>query len=116
MQVGFVSKSGGMSNELYNVIARAADGIFEGALLGLWQEALWRGFVVGPAGLYDRLLSSPCRPATSPQLGAQSLPPKSAYTNLECICRAGIAIGGDAFPGSTLSDHCLRYQHIPQVC
>ncbi|KAI7836807.1 hypothetical protein COHA_009351 [Chlorella ohadii] len=54
--VGFVSKSGGMSNELYNVIARAADGIFE-----------------------------------------------------------GIAIGGDAFPGSTLSDHCLRYQHIPQV-
>ena len=30
LQVGFVSKSGGMSNELYNVIARAADGIFEG--------------------------------------------------------------------------------------
>ena len=54
--VGFVSKSGGMSNEMYNVIARAADGVYE-----------------------------------------------------------GIAIGGDAFPGSTLSDHCLRYQHIPQV-
>ncbi|KAK2076579.1 ATP-citrate synthase beta chain protein 1 [Prototheca wickerhamii] len=54
--VGFVSKSGGMSNELYNVIARAADGIYE-----------------------------------------------------------GIAIGGDAYPGSTLSDHCLRYQHIPGV-
>lgn len=28
---------------------------------------------------------------------------------------AGIAIGGDAYPGSTLSDHCLRYQHIPGV-
>ena len=28
--VGFVSKSGGMSNELYNVLARAADGIYEG--------------------------------------------------------------------------------------
>ena len=28
---------------------------------------------------------------------------------------AGIAIGGDVFPGSTLSDHCLRYQEIPQV-
>lgn len=54
--VGFVSKSGGMSNEMYNVLSRAADGIYE-----------------------------------------------------------GIAIGGDAFPGSTLSDHCLRYQHIPQV-
>ena len=29
-QVGFVSKSGGMSNEMYNVVARAADGIYEG--------------------------------------------------------------------------------------
>lgn len=27
----------------------------------------------------------------------------------------GVAIGGDAFPGSTLSDHCLRYQQIPQI-
>ncbi|KMZ62606.1 Citrate (Si)-synthase, Succinate--CoA ligase (ADP-forming) [Zostera marina] len=54
--VGFVSKSGGMSNELYNTIARATDGIYE-----------------------------------------------------------GIAIGGDVFPGSTLSDHVLRYNNIPQV-
>ena len=29
--------------------------------------------------------------------------------------RAGIAIGGDVFPGSTLSDHCLRYQNIPAI-
>ena len=28
---------------------------------------------------------------------------------------AGIAIGGDVFPGSTLSDHCIRYQHIPAI-
>ena len=28
---------------------------------------------------------------------------------------AGIAIGGDVFPGSTLSDHCLRYEIIPQI-
>lgn len=27
--VGFVSKSGGMSNEMYNVLARATDGLFE---------------------------------------------------------------------------------------
>jgi succinyl-CoA synthetase alpha subunit len=27
----------------------------------------------------------------------------------------GIAIGGDTFPGSTLSDHCIRYQNIPQI-
>ncbi|GJN32074.1 hypothetical protein PR202_gb20548 [Eleusine coracana subsp. coracana] len=50
--VGFVSKSGGMSNEMYNTIARVTD---------------------------------------------------------------GIAIGGDVFPGSTLSDHILRFNNIPQV-
>ncbi|XP_039128521.1 ATP-citrate synthase beta chain protein 1 [Dioscorea cayenensis subsp. rotundata] len=54
--VGFVSKSGGMSNELYNTIARVTDGIYE-----------------------------------------------------------GIAIGGDVFPGSTLSDHILRFNNIPQI-
>ena len=27
----------------------------------------------------------------------------------------GIAIGGDVFPGSTLSDHCCRYQNIDAV-
>lgn len=54
--VGFVSKSGGMSNEMNSVIARAADGAFE-----------------------------------------------------------SIAIGGDAFPGSSLSFHALRYQAIPQI-
>ncbi|KAG6550316.1 hypothetical protein Mapa_008279 [Marchantia paleacea] len=54
--VGFVSKSGGMSNELYNVLARVTDGLYE-----------------------------------------------------------GIAIGGDAYPGSTLSDHVLRFSNIPQI-
>ncbi|KAM3268082.1 hypothetical protein P3S67_031632 [Capsicum chacoense] len=54
--VGFVTKSGGMSNALYNTIACVTDGIFE-----------------------------------------------------------GIAIGGDVFPGSTLSDHVLRFNNIPQI-
>lgn len=31
--VGFVSKSGGMSNEMYNVLSRATDGLYEGELL-----------------------------------------------------------------------------------
>jgi succinyl-CoA synthetase alpha subunit len=54
--VGFVSKSGGLSNECYNIIARNTDGLYE-----------------------------------------------------------GIAIGGDAYPGSTLLDHILRYEMIPEV-
>ena len=28
--VGFVSKSGGMSNEMYNVLSRATNGLYEG--------------------------------------------------------------------------------------
>ena len=54
--VGFVSKSGGLSNEAYNIIARNTDGLYE-----------------------------------------------------------GIAIGGDTYPGSTLLDHLLRFEHIPEV-
>lgn len=54
--VGFVSKSGGLSNEMYNVLARTTNGIYE-----------------------------------------------------------GIAIGGDAYPGSNFLDHILRYEKIPEV-
>jgi ATP citrate (pro-S)-lyase len=54
--VGFVSKSGGLSNEAYNIIARNTDGLYE-----------------------------------------------------------GIAIGGDTYPGSTLLDHLLRFENIPDI-
>lgn len=54
--VGFVSKSGGLSNEMYNVIGRVAGGIYE-----------------------------------------------------------GIAVGGDAYPGSTLADHVIRFEGVPEV-
>ena len=54
--VGLVSKSGGMSNEMYNIIAQNSDGVNE-----------------------------------------------------------GIAIGGDAFPGSTLLDHLLRFESNPDI-
>lgn len=54
--VGFVSKSGGMSNESYNIIAQMTDGVNE-----------------------------------------------------------GIAIGGDAFPCSTLLDHLQRYEANPDI-
>jgi len=54
--VGFVSVSGGMSNEAYNIISRTTDGLNE-----------------------------------------------------------GIAIGGDAHPGSSLLDHLLRYEANPEI-
>ena len=54
--VGFVAKSGGLSNEAYSIVARNTDGIYE-----------------------------------------------------------GIAIGGDAFPGSSLLDHLLRFEANPEV-
>ena len=36
------------------------------------------------------------------------------YIVMPCFA-TGIAIGGDVFPGSTLSDHVLRFNNIPQV-
>lgn len=43
-------------------------------------------------------------------------PAAAVVCRLPAACLlAGIAIGGDSFPGSTLSDHCLRYQNIPQI-
>ena len=54
--VGFVSKSGGLSNEAYNIIARNTDGLYE-----------------------------------------------------------GIAIGGDTYPGSTLLEHLIRSENIPDI-
>ncbi len=54
--VGFVSKSGGLSNEAYNIIARNTNGLYE-----------------------------------------------------------GIAIGGDTYPSSTLLDHLLRFEAIPEI-
>eukprot|EP01098_Paradermamoeba_levis_P016941 TRINITY_DN943_c0_g4_i2.p1 TRINITY_DN943_c0_g4~~TRINITY_DN943_c0_g4_i2.p1 ORF type:complete len:622 (-),score=220.36 TRINITY_DN943_c0_g4_i2:323-2110(-) len=54
--VGFVSKSGGLSNEMYNILSKTTNGLYE-----------------------------------------------------------GIAIGGDVFPGSTLSDHVLRFQEIDEI-
>ncbi|KAL3117993.1 hypothetical protein niasHT_005236 [Heterodera trifolii] len=54
--VAYVSRSGGMSNELNNIISHNTDGVFE-----------------------------------------------------------GVAIGGDRYPGSTYTDHILRYQDDPRV-
>lgn len=54
--VAYVSRSGGMSNELNNIIALNTDGVFE-----------------------------------------------------------GVAIGGDRYPGTTFTDHILRYQADPSV-
>lgn len=54
--VGLVSKSGGMLNELFNMVASTTNGVFE-----------------------------------------------------------GMAVGGDRYPGSTLLEHCLRYEANPDI-
>jgi ATP-citrate lyase alpha-subunit len=54
--VGYVSKSGGLSNELNNIVARNSDGVYE-----------------------------------------------------------GVAIGGDRYPGSTFTDHLLRFESNPNI-
>ncbi|XP_039001668.1 ATP-citrate synthase beta chain protein 2-like [Hibiscus syriacus] len=89
--VGFVSKSGGMSNEMYNTIARVTDGIYEGKNKLLTVCSLFVPAETN-ANLYKILTFG--------------------YTLKNYV---GIAIGGDVFPGSTLSDHVLRFNNIPQV-
>lgn len=54
--VGLVTKSGGLSNEMYSLLSKVTDGVYE-----------------------------------------------------------GIAIGGDAYPGSTLYDHVMRFENIPEI-
>lgn len=76
-----------MSNELYNTIARVTDGIYEGEFLFYVQSLL-----MNVSSCLSFLKRSLC-------FGMAS----------------GIAIGGDVFPGSTLSDHILRFNNIPQV-
>lgn len=73
---------GGMSNEMYNTIARVTDGIYEGTVHGTSLVFFFGLFEI----TFDQFL----------------------------FC-TGIAIGGDVFPGSTLSDHILRFNNIPQV-
>jgi hypothetical protein len=56
------------------------------------------------------IASCPCPPEPLPL----PPPPLSPHTPRPHLL-PGIAIGGDTFPGSTLSDHCIRYQNIPQI-
>lgn len=46
--VGFVSKSGGLSNEMYNVLSRTTDGLFEGIAIG--------GDVYPASGILDHVM------------------------------------------------------------
>ncbi len=179
--VGFVSKSGGMSNEMYNVLARVTDGLYEGPHLPAAQDdvgvlhgegraeagvrerrhaagerrhAGQHGMRVGrpgapaaqrsgsanggaPGHRHNRTPAPVNRsaagraPAGAARLhAAQAVACGSVHTHHASACEyaaplqlspnaprapAGIAIGGDVFPGSTLSDHCLRYENIPQI-
>lgn len=79
-----------MSNEMYNTIARVTDGIYEGEFLFYVESLLMN--VSSCLSFLKNLKRSLC-------FGMA----------------AGIAIGGDVFPGSTLSDHILRFNNIPQV-
>lgn len=79
-----------MSNELYNSIARVTDGIYEGWIFIDWALSL----------LLFMTYVTFCE----------------VKSHLALIMTfIGIAIGGDVFPGSTLSDHVLRFNNIPQV-
>lgn len=114
--VAYVSKSGGMSNELNNIICRNSDGVYEGESVGppyptpptTFSPHSHHGHSDRPScllsahacvissrlGLTDALLLTP------PALPASS---------------SGVAIGGDRYPGTRFIDMLLRYQDNPEV-
>lgn len=104
--VGFVSKSGGLSNECYNVLSRVTDGLCEGVLRICLEHA-----VISPTPLRAMHVPGHCPASLHREPG---IFPQRAQ-RLCCCGHAGIAIGGDVFPGSTLSDHCCRYQNIKDI-
>lgn len=86
-----------MSNELYNTIARVTDGIYEGirVFVMMWIT-LFRKYYHFFSTIFRKYFGS-------------------SMSSLCLEIFSGIAIGGDVFPGSTLSDHVLRFNNIPQV-
>lgn len=102
--VAYVSRSGGMSNELNNIISRTTDGVYEGVAIGgdryefsrhwfsTWSielSVIWRG---------------------KRRLGVNFSFRKVCEINFyhfPCIAHR--------YPGSTFMDHVLRYQDTPGV-
>uniref|UniRef100_A0A8D0CYL8 ATP-citrate synthase n=1 Tax=Sander lucioperca TaxID=283035 RepID=A0A8D0CYL8_SANLU len=50
--VAYVSRSGGMSNELNNIISRTTDGVFEGVAIGGDRHTGWCAGVLGRCGVW----------------------------------------------------------------
>eukprot|EP00850_Spirogloea_muscicola_P025313 SM002735S10355 [mRNA] locus=s2735:542:1620:+ [translate_table: standard] len=95
-----------------------------GTLDNIIQCKLYRP---GSVGFYDRLVPSnrgspprdvSCLPSSSPAPNRQGGMSNELYNVLARTTDGlyeGVAIGGDVFPGSTLSDHVLRFNNIPQI-
>lgn len=85
--VAYVSRSGGMSNELNNIISRTTDGVFEGVAIG--------------GDRLDVYLKKNGCPDMKP-FAFQILYNYTLYT----VYR---------YPGSTFMDHVIRYQDTPGI-
>lgn len=85
--VAYVSRSGGMSNELNNIISRTTDGVYEGVAIGGDRYEL----------------------ASSVGTGFSSWSTEELFHFYHFPCIA------HRYPGSTFMDHVLRYQDTPGV-
>ena len=103
--VAYVSRSGGMSNELNNIICQHTDGVHEGIAIG--------GDRYPGTTFMDHLLRYNKDPQVSNYLYQDV---RSAFLFIYVRGgREGKAIGGDRYLGTTFMDHLLRYNKEPQV-
>lgn len=100
--VAYVSRSGGMSNELNNIISRTTDGVYEGVAIGgdryknLIADHLLENFFIKKK-MHKSILES-------------ILKKKDSSSRNECL-RFSLS----RYPGSTFMDHVLRYQDTPGI-
>lgn len=99
--VAYVSRSGGMSNELNNIISRTTDGVYEGVAIG---GDRYKNLIA------DHLLERIFSFKKKKKCINQYLTKKDSSSRNECL-RFSLS----RYPGSTFMDHVLRYQDTPGI-
>lgn len=97
--VAYVSRSGGMSNELNNIISRTTDGVYEGVAIG---GDRYKNLIADH--LLERIFFSFKKKCINQYLT------KDSSSRNECL-RFSLS----RYPGSTFMDHVLRYQDTPGI-
>lgn len=100
--VAYVSRSGGMSNELNNIVSRTTDGVYEGVAIG--------------GDRYENRFENICR-GRERRLAVKLfvLWFRGDASHGRVLSSEALLFSSSRYPGSTFIDHVLRYQDTPDV-